>query len=185
MSVRELSENLPHVCPTRPKSGRAKPVETLGPRWVGLVGVTPAGGLLISRLKVRFLHGSPPNPSSQGAAPGPPLPLCPSSVRGRGRVRLGNGTTLGPRGLLTTLVRVPGGGLAEVTFAEDVVQVKTERVSWSVMAMATRWSPPAPGLSPLPVGFLSSCPGAVEPGGVRPLSSSTVGQVGTWPSAGL
>jgi hypothetical protein len=31
-------------------------------RWGGLAGVTPAVCLLISRLKVRFLHGSPTNP---------------------------------------------------------------------------------------------------------------------------
>src|SRR5262249_11916855 len=48
-----------HASPTRPKSGRAKPLKTLGLRWDGLAGVTPAGGLLISRVKVRFLHGSP------------------------------------------------------------------------------------------------------------------------------
>ena len=34
-------------------------MKTLGLRWDGLAGVSPAGGLLISRLKVRFLHGSP------------------------------------------------------------------------------------------------------------------------------
>src|SRR5262245_2758459 len=59
VSVRELSENLDHTGPTRPKSRRAKPAERLGVGWSGLAGVTLAGGLLISRLKVRFLHGSP------------------------------------------------------------------------------------------------------------------------------
>ena len=48
------------------------------------VGVRARDHLLISRLKVRFLHGSPTNPRSLGAAPGPPPPFfsefCPSST---------------------------------------------------------------------------------------------------------
>jgi hypothetical protein len=59
VSVRELSEALCPPCPTGPSRGWAKPVKTLGLGWAGLAWVTPAAGLLISRLKVRFLHGSP------------------------------------------------------------------------------------------------------------------------------
>ena len=47
-------------------------MKTLGLRRSGLAWVTPAGGLLISRLKVRFLHGSP---LDRGAAT-PPDSLC-------------------------------------------------------------------------------------------------------------
>lgn len=67
--VPELSENPRHPCPTRPKWGRAKPVRTLGLRWAGLAWGAPAGGLLISRLKVRFLHGSPLDRGGGNAAP--------------------------------------------------------------------------------------------------------------------
>jgi hypothetical protein len=39
-------------------------IERLGLSWTALVGASPAGGLLISRLKVRFLHGSPSDPGA-------------------------------------------------------------------------------------------------------------------------
>jgi hypothetical protein len=69
-SVRELSENPRHTSPTEPKWRRAKSTQRLGLRRVALAGVTSAGGLLISRLKVRFLHGSP---LDRGAATPPDL----------------------------------------------------------------------------------------------------------------
>jgi hypothetical protein len=70
-SVRELSENRRRTCPTRPKTGGTKSVKRLGLRGRGLAGVTPIGGLLISRLKVRFLHGSPFDSGGSGT-PGSP-----------------------------------------------------------------------------------------------------------------
>jgi hypothetical protein len=66
-TVREPAPSLPN----RPRRGWAKPVKTLGLRRPGLAWVSPAGGLLISRLKVRFLHGSPLESGGSGTSGSP------------------------------------------------------------------------------------------------------------------